>query len=160
MVKIEDDNVHGLVVSWLGRGCLLHVCYCSNSHMPFVILQQSFFKQFYGSVTKSDYSALRLGFIMVRAWYSQISSFLKFEYALFFCCKRLTRNLTLTQTHCRGNPKFNFHRYMIRALEADFKTVVGIRYVIFVYVKQCKSYRNDLLSMLGMSYLAQTYNSW
>ncbi|WRX30782.1 Mlo-related protein - like 10 [Theobroma cacao] len=48
----------------------------------------SFFKQFYGSVTKSDYITLRLGFIM---------------------------------THCRGNPKFNFHNYMMRALEADFK---------------------------------------
>ncbi|THG00614.1 hypothetical protein TEA_027602 [Camellia sinensis var. sinensis] len=28
-------------------------------------------------------------------------------------------------THCRGNPKFNFHKYMIRALEDDFKKVVG-----------------------------------
>ncbi|MBA0728424.1 hypothetical protein Golax_001325 [Gossypium laxum] len=58
----------------------------------------SFFKQFYASVTKSDYVTLRLGFIM---------------------------------THCRGNPKFNFHRYMIRALEDDFKQVVGIRQVIY-----------------------------
>ncbi|KAI8574149.1 hypothetical protein RHMOL_Rhmol01G0332100 [Rhododendron molle] len=57
----------------------------------------SFFKQFYGSVTKSDYVALRLGFIT---------------------------------THCRGNPKFNFHKYMIRALEDDFKKVVGVRQVI------------------------------
>ncbi|KAJ0792361.1 hypothetical protein HanOQP8_Chr01g0017211 [Helianthus annuus] len=55
---------------------------------------RSFFKQFYGSVTKSDYVALRLGFIM---------------------------------THCKANPKFNFHKYMIRALEDDFKKVVGIR---------------------------------
>ncbi|KAJ0947874.1 hypothetical protein HanRHA438_Chr01g0020861 [Helianthus annuus] len=54
----------------------------------------SFFKQFYGSVTKSDYVALRLGFIT---------------------------------THCKANPKFNFHKYMIRALEDDFKKVVGIR---------------------------------
>ncbi|KAK7819579.1 mlo-like protein 1 [Quercus suber] len=52
----------------------------------------SFGKQFYGSVTKSDYITLRLGFIM---------------------------------THCRSNPKFNFHKYMIRALEDDFKKVVG-----------------------------------
>ncbi|CAN1215442.1 MLO-like protein 1 [Linum perenne] len=29
------------------------------------------------------------------------------------------------QTHCKGNPQFNFHKYMMRALEADFK-VVGI----------------------------------
>lgn len=56
----------------------------------------SFFKQFYASVNKTDYTTLRLGFIM---------------------------------THCRGNPKFNFHKYMIRALEADFKKVVGIRFL-------------------------------
>ncbi|XP_010277858.1 PREDICTED: MLO-like protein 1 [Nelumbo nucifera] len=61
----------------------------------------SFFKQFYGSVTKSDYITLRLGFIM---------------------------------THCRGNPRFNFHKYMIRALEADFKRVVGISWYLWLFV--------------------------
>ncbi|KAK7277422.1 hypothetical protein RIF29_18574 [Crotalaria pallida] len=61
----------------------------------------SFFKQFYGSVTKSDYVTLRLGFIM---------------------------------THCRGNPKFDFHKYMIRALEDDFKQVVGISWYLWVFV--------------------------
>ncbi|XVE60806.1 hypothetical protein DITRI_Ditri05aG0156600 [Diplodiscus trichospermus] len=61
----------------------------------------SFFKQFYGSVTKSDYITLRLGFIM---------------------------------THCKGNPKFNFHNYMMRALEADFKKVVGISWYLWAFV--------------------------
>ncbi|KAK6930402.1 Mlo-related protein [Dillenia turbinata] len=61
----------------------------------------SFFKQFYASVTKSDYTTLRLGFIM---------------------------------THCKGNPKFNFHKYMIRALEADFKKVVGISWYLWLFV--------------------------
>ncbi|XP_038998326.1 MLO-like protein 1 [Hibiscus syriacus] len=61
----------------------------------------SFFKQFYVSVTKSDYVTLRIGFIM---------------------------------THCRGNPKFNFHKYMIRALEDDFKQVVGISWYLWVFV--------------------------
>nr|AIZ94062.1 Mlo protein [Hevea brasiliensis] len=61
----------------------------------------SFFKQFYASVTKSDYITLRLGFIM---------------------------------THCRGSPKFNFHRYMVRALEDDFKTVVGISWYLWIFV--------------------------
>ncbi|PON87463.1 Mlo-related protein [Trema orientale] len=61
----------------------------------------SFVKQFYASVTKSDYVTLRLGFIM---------------------------------THCRGNLKFNFHKYMIRALEDDFKKVVGIRQVWYLWV--------------------------
>ncbi|XVF06730.1 hypothetical protein REPUB_Repub06bG0075800 [Reevesia pubescens] len=61
----------------------------------------SFFKQFYASVTKSDYVTLRLGFIT---------------------------------THCRSNPKFNFHKYMIRALEDDFKQVVGISWYLWVFV--------------------------
>ncbi|RWR81478.1 MLO-like protein 1 [Cinnamomum micranthum f. kanehirae] len=61
----------------------------------------SFVKQFYGSVTKSDYITLRLGFI---------------------------------NTHCKGNPKFNFHRYMVRALEADFKKVVGISWYLWIFV--------------------------
>ncbi|CAL9129077.1 unnamed protein product [Musa acuminata var. zebrina] len=61
----------------------------------------SFVKQFYGSVTKSDYTTMRLGFIM---------------------------------THCQGNPKFNFHKYMIRTLEADFKKVVGISWYLWVFV--------------------------
>lgn len=41
------------------------------------------------------------------------------------------------QMHCRGNPKFNFHRYMIRALEDDFKQVFGIRQVIHEIVCEC-----------------------
>ncbi|KAF9663120.1 hypothetical protein SADUNF_Sadunf17G0005400 [Salix dunnii] len=61
----------------------------------------SFFKQFYASVTRSDYTTLRLGFIM---------------------------------THCRGNLKFNFHKYMMRALEADFKKVVGISWYLWLFV--------------------------
>ncbi|KQK10960.1 hypothetical protein BRADI_2g57317v3 [Brachypodium distachyon] len=61
----------------------------------------SFVKQFYASVTKSDYTTMRLGFIM---------------------------------THCRGNPKFDFHKYMVRALEADFKKVVGIRWYLWLFV--------------------------
>ncbi|CAL5195395.1 unnamed protein product [Lathyrus oleraceus] len=62
---------------------------------------RSFFKQFYGSVTKLDYVTLRLGFIM---------------------------------THCKTNPKFNFHKYMTRALEDDFKKVVGISWYLWIFV--------------------------
>ncbi|XP_030940494.1 MLO-like protein 1 isoform X2 [Quercus lobata] len=62
---------------------------------------QSFFKQFYGSLTKTDYLTMRRGFLM---------------------------------THCRGNPEFNFHNYMIRALEADFSKVVGISWYLWLFV--------------------------
>ncbi|PKA62405.1 MLO-like protein 13 [Apostasia shenzhenica] len=61
----------------------------------------SFFKQFYGSVTKSDYRALRAGFIM---------------------------------RHCQTIPHFDFHKYMIRALEDDFKKVVGISWYLWLFV--------------------------
>ncbi|KAL0417938.1 UNVERIFIED_CONTAM: MLO-like protein 1 [Sesamum radiatum] len=70
-------------------------------HSAILSWLHSFLKQFYGSVTKSDYATLRLGFIM---------------------------------THCRGNPKFNFHKYMIRALEDDFKRVVGISWYLWIFV--------------------------
>ncbi|XP_057840536.1 MLO-like protein 1 isoform X3 [Cryptomeria japonica] len=61
----------------------------------------SFFKQFYGSVSKADYSTLRLSFI---------------------------------ETHCKTNPKFDFHKYMMRTLEADFKKVVGISGYLWFFV--------------------------
>ncbi|KAK2974325.1 hypothetical protein RJ640_018032 [Escallonia rubra] len=61
----------------------------------------SFFKQFYASLTGSDYIALRHGFIM---------------------------------THCKGNRKFNFHNYVMRALEADFKRVVGVTWYLWMFV--------------------------
>ncbi|CAN8286547.1 unnamed protein product [Cochlearia groenlandica] len=61
----------------------------------------SFMKQFLGSVTKSDYITLRLGFIT---------------------------------THCKTNPKFNFHKYLMRALNSDFKKVVGISWYLWVFV--------------------------
>lgn len=61
----------------------------------------SFLKQFYGSVRKSDYSTLRLGFI---------------------------------QKHCPSNSSFDFHKYMMRTLEADFKKVVGISAYLWGFV--------------------------
>ncbi|KAK3030885.1 hypothetical protein RJ639_037235 [Escallonia herrerae] len=37
-------------------------------------------------------------------------------------------------THCKGNRKFNFHNYMMRALEVDFKRVVGISWYLWMFV--------------------------
>ncbi|GMY19344.1 MLO-like protein 13 [Fagus crenata] len=61
----------------------------------------AFFKQFYGSVTKSDYIALRQGFI---------------------------------KEHCPSNSKFDFHKYMVRRLEVDFKKVVSISWYLWLFV--------------------------
>ncbi|PWA68260.1 seven transmembrane MLO family protein [Artemisia annua] len=69
--------------------------------LPVVRWMVSFFKQFYGSVTKSDYIALRGGFI---------------------------------KEHCPENPDFNFHKYMLRTLEYDFKRIVGISWYLWFFV--------------------------
>ncbi|XP_008798739.2 MLO-like protein 13 [Phoenix dactylifera] len=61
----------------------------------------AFFKQFSASVTKSDYRALREGFIM---------------------------------RHCPTHPHFDFHKYMMRALEDDFRRVVGISWYLWLFV--------------------------
>ncbi|KAG0487032.1 hypothetical protein HPP92_009127 [Vanilla planifolia] len=34
----------------------------------------------------------------------------------------------------QGNPKFDFHKYMVRALEADFKKVVGLSWYLWIFV--------------------------
>ncbi|KAJ3675353.1 hypothetical protein LUZ60_004395 [Juncus effusus] len=36
--------------------------------------------------------------------------------------------------HCKRNPKFDFYKYMIRALEADFKKIVGISWYLWLFV--------------------------
>ncbi|XP_021842834.2 MLO-like protein 1 [Spinacia oleracea] len=45
-----------------------------------------------------------------------------------------TLRMGFIMTHCKGNLKFNFHKYMIRALEDDFKRVVGISWYLWVFV--------------------------
>ncbi|KAK9678034.1 hypothetical protein RND81_11G183500 [Saponaria officinalis] len=72
-----------------------------RGHSAVVGVLVSFFKQFYGSVTKSDYIALRHGFIM---------------------------------THCPGNQGFDFHKYMLRTLEYEFKKVAGISWWLWMFV--------------------------
>ncbi|XP_044961622.1 MLO-like protein 1 isoform X2 [Hordeum vulgare subsp. vulgare] len=42
-----------------------------------------------------------------------------------------TMRLGFIMKHYRGNPKFNFYSYMIRALEVDFKKVVGISWYLW-----------------------------
>ncbi|XP_027338763.1 MLO-like protein 13 [Abrus precatorius] len=61
----------------------------------------SFFKQFYGSVTRYDYLALRYGFV---------------------------------KEHFPEKLDFNFHNYMLRTLEIDFKKVVGISWYLWLFV--------------------------
>ncbi|XP_054778623.1 MLO-like protein 13 isoform X2 [Prosopis cineraria] len=62
---------------------------------------RAFFKQFHGSVTESDYVALRHGFI---------------------------------KEHFPRDPAYDFHKYMMRELENDFKKVVGISWYLWLFV--------------------------
>ncbi|XP_057546351.1 MLO-like protein 1 [Amaranthus tricolor] len=39
-----------------------------------------------------------------------------------------------TLTHCNGNQRFNFHKYMVYAYEADFKRVVSIGWFHWLFV--------------------------
>lgn len=45
-----------------------------------------------------------------------------------------TMRMGFIKTHCPGNPTFDFHKYMIRTLEADFKKVVGISWYLWIFV--------------------------
>ncbi|KAL6603839.1 hypothetical protein ACP70R_044200 [Stipagrostis hirtigluma subsp. patula] len=61
----------------------------------------AFMKQFYDSVSKSDYEALRSAFVVI---------------------------------HYPKIPDVDFHKYMIRVLEHDFKRVVGISWYMWLFV--------------------------
>ncbi|KAI3851538.1 hypothetical protein MKX03_012029 [Papaver bracteatum] len=61
-------------------------------------------------------------------------SFFKQFYVSVTKLDYITLRLGFITTHCKGNPKFDFHKYMVRALEADFKKVVGISWYLWVFV--------------------------
>ncbi|KAJ1271171.1 hypothetical protein BS78_06G108400 [Paspalum vaginatum] len=46
----------------------------------------------------------------------------------------ITMRLGFVVEHFRGHPKFNFYDYMIKALEKDFKRVVGIKWYYWIFV--------------------------
>ncbi|CAK7355510.1 unnamed protein product [Dovyalis caffra] len=66
--------------------------------IPFIFYIGCFFRQFFKSVSRSDYLTLRNGFITV---------------------------------HLAPGSKFNFRKYLKRALEDDFKLVVGVSPVLW-----------------------------
>ncbi|XP_044970021.1 MLO-like protein 1 [Hordeum vulgare subsp. vulgare] len=65
---------------------------------------------------------------------SWMHSFVKQFYASVIKSDYATMRLCFIMTHCRGNPKFGFRTYMVRAVEADFKKVVGIRWYLWIFV--------------------------
>ncbi|GAB2298192.1 MLO-like protein 1 [Dionaea muscipula] len=63
-----------------------------------------------------------------------VKSFLKQFYASVTKADYLTMRLGFIMTHCKRNVKFNFHKYMVRALEDDFKHVVGISWYLWLFM--------------------------
>ncbi|KAL4319897.1 hypothetical protein GQ457_18G004320 [Hibiscus cannabinus] len=92
----------------------------------------SFFKQFYGSVTESEYIALREGFIMVKFSSSIDYHMSTFSVVLQKPCYLPT--LPTIQTHVPTNQEFDFHKHMMRSLERDFRHVVGISWYQWLFV--------------------------
>ncbi|KQJ99928.1 MLO-like protein 1 [Brachypodium distachyon] len=68
-----------------------------------------------------------------RRWriFGWMRSFFKQLYGSVTVADYTTMRLGFIMKHCKGNPKFNFYNYMIRALEADFKKVVGISWYLW-----------------------------
>ncbi|KAL5990708.1 hypothetical protein ACLOJK_011612 [Asimina triloba] len=63
-----------------------------------------------------------------------IYSFFKQFYASVTKLDYITLRRGFIMRHCSGNPRYNFHSYTVRALEADFKKVVGIRWYLWIFV--------------------------
>ncbi|KAJ3675356.1 hypothetical protein LUZ60_004398 [Juncus effusus] len=74
------------------------------------------------------------GFGKAGGLYGWIYAFFKQFYGSITEEDYSTMRLGFINKHCRGNPMFNFYRYMIRALEADFKKVVGISWYLWFFV--------------------------
>ncbi|ERN20156.1 hypothetical protein AMTRI_Chr06g201430 [Amborella trichopoda] len=75
-----------------------------------------------------------LGLAKDSALLSWLMSFIKQFYPAVTRSDYITLRLGFIMTHCKSNPKFDFHKYMIRALEADFKKVVGISWYLWIFV--------------------------
>ncbi|XP_071738030.1 MLO-like protein 1 [Rutidosis leptorrhynchoides] len=66
-----------------------------------------------------------------RGW---LKSFFKQFYGSVTQVDYLALRLGFIMKHCRGNQKFNFHKYMMRALEDDSRKVVGISWYLWICV--------------------------
>ncbi|KAK4436645.1 MLO-like protein 1 [Sesamum alatum] len=80
---------------------------------------------------KSRFSSGGIGRLALFGW---LKSILKQFYGSVKKSDYTTLRRGFIMSHCRGNPKFNFYKYMTRALENDFKKVVGISWYLWVFV--------------------------
>ncbi|KAG7570401.1 Mlo-related protein [Arabidopsis thaliana x Arabidopsis arenosa] len=75
-----------------------------------------------------------LGVGKADACFGWLQSFMKQFLASVNKSDYITMRLGFVTTHCKTNPKFNFHKYLMRALNSDFKKVVGISWYLWVFV--------------------------
>ncbi|CAH2058074.1 unnamed protein product [Thlaspi arvense] len=75
-----------------------------------------------------------LGVGKADAFFGWLHSFMKQFLASVNESDYITMRLGFIRTHCKTNPKFNFHKYLMRALNSDFKKVVGISWYLWVFV--------------------------
>ncbi|KAL9227512.1 hypothetical protein vseg_003193 [Gypsophila vaccaria] len=63
-----------------------------------------------------------------------LHAFFKQFYGAVTKADYVTLRMGFIMNHCKGNLKFNFHKYMMRALEDDFRQVVGISWYLWIFV--------------------------
>ncbi|RZB76250.1 MLO-like protein 4 [Glycine soja] len=80
------------------------------SRSPILNWMLCFVRQFRSSIQKSDYLALRLGFITVNLHTIRMN------------------------TNCRS---YNFHQYMVRSMEDEFHGILGISWPLWIYAIVC-----------------------
>ncbi|XP_078173066.1 MLO-like protein 1 [Carex rostrata] len=74
------------------------------------------------------------GFGKAGGLYGWLHAFFKQFYGSLTEEDYITIRRGFINTHCSSNMKFNFYKYMMRALEADFKKVVGISWYLWTFV--------------------------
>ncbi|CAA7050557.1 unnamed protein product [Microthlaspi erraticum] len=89
----------------------------------------------YTAVQEHDFIRGRfLGVGKADACFGWLHSFTKQFLASVNKSDYITMRLGFITTHCKTNKKFNFHKYLMRALNSDFKKVVGISWYLWVFV--------------------------
>ncbi|KAG6779979.1 hypothetical protein POTOM_016385 [Populus tomentosa] len=99
---VADGNLQGSVCRLLTAEPLLFLC---------------FFRQFKSSIKKSDYLALRLGFITVHMLHVVIT-------------------FSTLQKH-KLPISYDFHKYMVRSMEDEFHGILGISWPLWGYAIIC-----------------------
>ncbi|PPD88806.1 hypothetical protein GOBAR_DD14263 [Gossypium barbadense] len=99
----------------------------------------SFFKQFYSSVTMSEYIALREGKVPLLSTESfhelHILIFVVAVVHVVSCAVILVLGgARMGMTNCLSHQEFDFHKDMVESLERDFRHVVGISWYQWLFV--------------------------